>query len=69
MSSATKKYKLFGLTIWEVEVSGELEATEELEDEEEASSGSMGASLERAGNDVPMFGFIDWKNYPFEDEE
>lgn len=65
MSKVFKRYKLFGLTVWEVEA--EMPDTEEVEDEEVFDK-DLASSHTVSGGDVPVFGFtspFDWE----EDED
>lgn len=70
MNKAWKRYKLFGITLWEVEACSETDEAEVVEEEtEEEATSDLNSSHTLSGNEVPMLGFVDWKNYPFEDDE
>ena len=69
MNKAWKRYKLFGKTIWEVEACSETEEVETIEEEEDVPSSDLNSSHTLTSGEPPILGFVDWKNYPFGDDE
>ena len=71
MNKAWKRYKLFGMTVWEVEACSETDEPEVVEEEteEDVATSDLNSSHTLAGSETPMLGFVDWKNWPFGDDE
>lgn len=59
-----KDYKLFGLTVWSIEVSDDLQE----ETEEEVTDKDISSTTTLSAGDMPAFGFTPWTPDPWSDD-
>lgn len=60
-----KHYKLFGITIWTIEVT---ESPQDESDDEEVTEKDISSTTAYAGPEMPAFGFTPWTPEPWSDD-